>query len=376
MEKTVTRIFFSAGESSGDIHGANLIRALVAEDAALECEGLGGRHMAAAGMELRYDLAGRAIMGFTEIVKSFAFIRKLFHETVDHLSRTKPDALVVIDYPGFNLRLAKRAKAMGIPVVYYISPQVWAWKKGRIHTIAQCVEKMLVILPFEEKLYADAAVDCAYVGHPLLDHLATVTIEGKFSEGLVIGLLPGSREQEIRRILGVMIDVARGIRDAYPEARFVTPCVDEAREAQVRVMAGDFPLETLVGQTYELLDGARFCLVASGTATLETALFGVPMAVLYKVSTPTYWLARLLVDVDAIAMVNILAGRKIVPEFVQNGARRDTILKTALELIDDTPERETMLDDLSHIRDTLGGSGASKSAAHAVLDVIKRKGHG
>ncbi|MDQ1257351.1 MAG: Lipid-A-disaccharide synthase, partial [Candidatus Hydrogenedentes bacterium] len=264
------------------MHGANLIRALREADPAIECEGLGGEAMAAAGMRLRYDLAGEAIMGISEVVKAFPAIRRLFLDTAAHIESARPDALVLIDYPGFNMRLGQRAKAMGVPVVYYISPQVWAWKKRRIYTIAKMVDKMLVILPFEEKLYTDIGVDCAYVGHPLLDSVARFESTGRYRGGMVIGVLPGSREQEIRRLLGPMLEVARGIRDAYPEARFVAPCANEARERQVRAMIGDFPLETAVGQTYEVLDAARFCLVASGTATLETALFGVPMAILYK----------------------------------------------------------------------------------------------
>lgn len=368
----MTRIFFSAGESSGDIHGANLIRALRQAEPTIECEGLGGRLMAEAGMALRYDLAGRAIMGFTEVVKSLRTIRRLFHETVDRLREQPPDLLVLIDYPGFNIELAKRAKALGIPVVYYISPQVWAWKKGRIHTIARLVEEMLVILPFEEELYAQAGVPCAYVGHPLLDHLASVRLAGDYAEGLVIGLLPGSREQEIRRLLEPMVAVARRIREAYPEARFVTPCVDAEREAQVRRLAGDFPLETVVGKAYELLGGARFCMVASGTATLETALYGVPLIILYRISPLSYRIAKRLVHIEHIGLVNILAGKGIVPEFIQDDIRPERILPVALDLIADTPARAQMQRDLADVRARLGGEGASARAAAEILGVLER----
>ncbi|MCH8205355.1 MAG: lipid-A-disaccharide synthase [Candidatus Hydrogenedentes bacterium] len=366
----MTRLFFSAGEASGDQHGAHLIEALRALDPAIECEGLGGTRMEAAGMTLRHDLAGRAIMGFVEIVRSFGFIRSVFMDTVGHLKRSRPDGLVVIDYPGFNIRLAQRAKAMGIPVVYYISPQVWAWKKGRIHTIAKAVKKMLVILPFEKALYDKIGLDCAYVGHPLLDHLDSIDVKDTYTDGLVVGIMPGSREQEIGRILGVMLEVARGIRERYPETLFVAPCVDEARAAQIRAMAGDFPLEVAPGGMYEVLKGAHFCLVASGTATVETAVFEVPMAVIYKVRTPSYWLARLLVDVDAIAMVNILAKKPIVREFIQGEATVENILPVALELMDESPARETMIQELKSIREMLS-SGASENAAREILSVIK-----
>lgn len=370
------RIFFSAGEASGDLHGSCLIRAIKAADPSVECVGLGGHRMAAAGMRLRYDLASRGIMGFTEVAKSAGLIRQLFREAVMELERTRPDGLVAIDYPGFNLRLARQAKRLGIPVIYYISPQVWAWKRGRIRSLARLVEKMLVILPFEEALYRQAGVDCVYVGHPLLDYLAETALTGEFSGGLVIGLLPGSREQEIRRLLPTELAVARGIRDRHPDARFVTPCVDALRERQVRLLAGDFPLETAVGKTYEVLAAARFCLVASGTATLETALFGVPMIILYKVSALSYLIARMLVRVDHVGLVNLLAGRRIVPEFLQGAAVPDAILPAALDLIAETQERAAMCDGLRTVREALGGPGASKRAAEEVLAVVGQKCRG
>jgi lipid-A-disaccharide synthase len=367
----VTQIFFSAGESSGDMHGANLIRALRESDPSIECVGLGGRQMAEAGMELYHDVAGRAIMGFVEIVKHLGEFKRLYTETVRRFEMETPHCVVLIDYPGFNIQIAKRARLLDIPVVWYISPQVWAWKRGRIYTIGRMVRKMLVILPFEERLYQAAGVNCQYVGHPLLDQLECTTIRGAFRGSMVIGLLPGSREQEIRRLFGVMLEVARGIREKYPEARFVVPCVNADREAQVRAMAGDFPTETIVGGMYEVLSAARFCLVASGTATVETMLFGVPMVVLYRVAPLTYWLARLLVRVDHIAMVNIMARKRIVPEFVQGDATAGRILPEALNLIADGPRREEMIDALRDVRAGLGGPGASRRAAEAVLAVVK-----
>ncbi|MBI4557586.1 MAG: lipid-A-disaccharide synthase [Candidatus Hydrogenedentes bacterium] len=367
----MSRVFFVAGETSGDIHGANLIRALNELEPSINCVGLGGKQMAAAGMELRYDLAAQAIMGFSEVVRALPRIRRVFNETVDYVQDTRPDCLVAIDYPGFNLRLAKQATKLGIPVVYYISPQVWAWKRGRIKTIAKLIRKMLVILPFEEKMYREAGVNCVYVGHPLLDHIPLVPTTTDFRDECVVGLLPGSRAQEIDRLLGVMLDVAHGIREHYPRARFVAPCVDADRASQIKAEAGDLPLETAIGKTYDVLRAARFCLVASGTATLETALFGVPMVILYKLSPVNYWIARRLVQVDHIGMVNILAGRRIVPEFVQHEACRDRVLPKALELLADSPARDQMLRDLTDVRATLGAPGASRRAAKEILEVVK-----
>ena len=366
------RLFFVAGEASGDTHGANLIAALreIAPDVA--CEGLGGQQMAAAGMVLRHDLAGQAIMGFTEVVRHFRSIRRLFLDTAAHIAATRPDAVVLIDYPGFNIRLARRVKQMGIPVVYYISPQVWAWKKKRVHTLAACVDKMLVIFPFEAALYEQVGLPCAYVGHPLLDHVARLAPEESADSALVIGLLPGSREQEIRRLLAPMIDVARGIEAAYPQARFMTPVVDEARAAQVKAIAGDFPLEIQSGGMYGVLSRARFCLVASGTATLETALFGVPMLILYKVSALTFWMAKFLVDIRYIGIVNILAGRGIVPEFIQGAIQPSRILPQALRLIETSPERDRMIGHLREIKSMLGDGGASRNAAREILAVLNK----
>ncbi len=365
------RLFFVAGESSGDIHGSNLIRALRTARPEWSFDGLGGGLMAEAGMHLRHDLAGEAIMGFAEVVRRLRPIRQLFYETVAHLRDTRPDALVLIDYPGFNLRLAAEAKKIGIPVVYYVSPQVWAWKKRRIHTIARVVDLMLVIFPFEEELYRRVGVPCAYVGHPLLDHIARFARTDAADNEMVIGLLPGSREQELRRIAPVMFEIAAGIRERHPGARFVVPCVNEARAEQVRGLAGGFPAELRVGGMYDVLSQARFCLVASGTATLETALFGVPMAILYKTSLMTYWIARMVVNIEHIGIVNILAKHGVVPEFIQHAATRDNVLPTALELIDDTPARQRMLDDLGAVREGLGGAGASNRAAEKIIALLE-----
>lgn len=370
------RIFLVAGESSGDAHGAGLVRALLRADAELVCEGLGGGAMAHAGMTLHHDLASQAIMGFSEVLKRIVPLRRLFLDTVERLRAQPPDCLVLIDYPGFNIRLAQRAHALGIPVVYYISPQVWAWKRGRIHTLAQCVNKMLVIFPFEEALYRNIGMDCVYVGHPLLDHMAGCPPPAP-EEDLVIGLLPGSRRQEIARLMDVMIDTARGILARHPGARFVTPCVNAERAAQIRALAGDFPLDIREGGMYDVLRQARFCLVASGTATLETALFGVPMIILYRVGTVNYWLARWFIrDIQHIGIVNILAGRGIVPEFLQHAATPEGILPAALELIDDTPARQAMIAELDALRQGLGGPGASERAAREILACMEGAIHG
>jgi lipid-A-disaccharide synthase len=365
------RLYFVAGEDSGDIHGANLINALQEQAPDIQCAGLGGTRMRDVGMRLDYDLAGESIMGFVEVVRHFPRIRRLFLDTVQRLRDNPPDAVVLIDYPGFNIRLAKEIHALGIPVIYYISPQVWAWKKKRIHQIAATVTKMLVIFPFEEKLYQDLGVDCAFVGHPLLDHIAQYTPDRTFDGDPVIGILPGSRKQEIQRILPDMIAVARGLQEEWPDAVFVTPCVSESRAEDIRALAGDFPLQVVPGAMYDVLSSARFALVASGTATVETTLFGLPFVILYRVKPVTYWLARALVNIEHIGMVNILAGRRIVPEFVQHDAAARKVLPVAHDLVAESDARATMLRDLQTVRDHLGGPGASARAAQEIMGAIR-----
>lgn len=365
----MNRIFFVAGDASGDHHGARLVAALRARDPRIVCEGYGGVEMAAAGMDLQHDLAGEGIMGFTEVLRHLPRIRRLFHQAAARVRAVRPRAVVLIDYPGFNLRFARAAHEAGIPVIYYISPQVWAWKKGRLKTIAAYVDLMLVIFPFEQDFYREAGVDCQFVGHPLLDRIADYVPENRIEGDPVIGLLPGSRAQEIARLFPVMLETARGIHERHPGARFHVPCVNHARAEQAAALARGvpIPLDFHVGGMYDVLAAARFCLVASGTATLETALFGVPLAILYKVSPPSYWMARLLVDIAHIGIVNILAGRGLAPEFIQDRARPGTILPAALELIEDTPARRAMIAGLDEVRQGLGAGGASERAAEAIL---------
>lgn len=366
----IRRIYFVAGEASGDAHGAHLIQALAHMDSGLAFEGLGGTKMQAAGMALEHDLAAEGIMGFVEVLKHAPRMRRMLLDTAARLRANPPAAVVLIDYPGFNIRLAKLLEGSGIPVIYYISPQVWAWKKGRIHTLARVCRKMLVIFPFEEKLYRDLGVDCTFVGHPIIEEFAQRHPQRTWDSRCTIGLLPGSRAQEISRLYPDMLDLARELKKARPNLQFVTPCTNAAREAQLRAIAGDFPVEIVPGAMYDVLASARFCLVASGTATLEAAVFGAPMIILYRVSPLTYALARMLVDIQYIGMVNILAGRGIVPEYIQHAIRVSRILPEALSLIDDTPERERMLADLRSVRDLLGGGGASERAAGEVLAVL------
>jgi len=381
---TTRTIFIVAGEPSGDLHGSNLVREILRVQPDIAFEGIGGEKMAAAGVTLRHDLAGEAIMGFTEVLRKLGHIRAILRDTIDWLQRNRPDLLILIDYPGFNLELAERAKKLGIRTLYYISPQVWAWGKGRVRQIAALAEKVLVILDFEEKIYADAGVSVEYVGHPLVDHLENVQLDTEFienhSEGdcITVGLLPGSRPQEIKRHLPLMLRTSELVSRHVPASRFIVACPHErtgqlAREiVETHSGKGNAPHVEVVSQkTYEVINLSTLCLVASGTATLETAYFLKPMVVIYKTSLPSWLLARLLVRVEHIALVNILAKKRIVPEFIQFDARPKAIAAEARSLLEDDRRRAELQLALKEVKDKFGTPGASARAARAVIELLK-----
>lgn len=372
-KQSMKHIFLIAGEPSGDMHGAHLIRALRAADPELRCSGLGGVQMQQAGMELHYDLAADPVMGFVEVLRKALPLRRLFLDTLERVRRERPRCVVLIDYPGFNLRFAKAVHALGIPVIYYIGPQVWAWKRKRLDTLARVVSRMLVIFPFEEDLYRDKGVDCVYVGHPLLDEIARTDHSDTKNNGApIIGLLPGSRAQEIRRIAPVMAQTGISLLKKYPELQFVTPCLDEARAAELRLLMAGLPVEIVIKGMHQVLAQSRCCLVASGTATLETALFGVPMCIVYKVNPLSYWLARLFVRIPFIGLVNIVLEREAVPELIQHEAVPEKILPIMEELVEDSEKRRRMEEDLEEVKRRLQPPGASTRAAAEILALINR----
>lgn len=353
------------------MHGANLIRSLKAQDPEVTCFGLGGRAMEAAGMELIEDLASDAIMGFVEVLRRALPLRRLFLDTVALVKERRPDVIVLIDYPGFNIRFAEAIAELDIPIVYYISPQVWAWKKKRLDKIARLVRKMLVIFPFEEELYLDKGVYCRYVGHPLLDALKDFQKRLDEEEMNVIGMLPGSRSQEIKRIAPVMAQICRDILTQKPEMRFMTACPNEDRAAEVRTAFEGLPVDIKVRPAREVFVKSRCCLIASGTATLEAALLETPFLILYKVNRISYWLARLLVRIRYIGIVNILIGSNIVPEYIQQDACSEKITPVLLELLEDSPRRSQMMANFRMLQTHLGGPGASDCAAEEILSLLK-----
>ena len=359
------RYYLIAGEASGDLHGAKLVAALRQRDPAAEIRGWGGDLMAAAGATIAKHYRELAFMGFVEVVSNLSTILRNFKICQADIERFAPDRLVLIDYPGFNLRMAKWARPRGYDISYYISPQLWAWHSSRVKQVRANVDRMLVILPFEEAFYAEHGVKATFVGHPLLDVVATTEEQPRTH----IALLPGSRSQEIARSLPVMLAAAARL----PGQQYVVAGAPgrDPSEYEQYMMAGKVPpnVQLIHGKTYEVLAAAHTALVTSGTATLETALFGVPQVVCYRGSRLNYWLARRLVAsrIKYISLVNLVLDAPVVPELIQDDFNADRLTEELQKAIAG-PERDRQLRELRRLREVLGGTGgAARRAAEAIV---------
>lgn len=373
------RIMIVAGEASGDFHGANLVRSMLDRDPRIDFYGMGGSHMRSAGVELIADAGEVAVVGLTDVIARIGVIMGVMNSLRKKMKEARPDLLILIDYPGFNLRLAKSAKSLGIKVFYYITPKVWAWGKGRIKKIRDSVDKLGVIFPFEEKLFRDEGVDAVFVGHPLLDDVkrkySTDDACRKFGvdeKQIKIALLPGSRRSEITLLLPEMLKAADTIGKKIPGAQFVLPLADSIPESMVAGIINQHPVKVSIvhHDTYDAIGISDLVIVASGTATLETALLEKPMIIVYKVSLLTYYVGRMFVRVENIGLPNIISGRLIVPELLQDDATADKIAAEALDILTDKRRRTAMYEDLAKIKMMLGESGAAGRAAGLALDMI------
>lgn len=376
MSRTVLLV---AGEVSGDMIAGGLVRAVRARAPDVRFVGIGGDELKAAGMELRHHVRDMAVMGLAEVLRRYGFFRRVFREMVETARDLQPDLVVLVDYPGFNLRFAREAKKLGLKVLYYVCPQVWAWHRSRIPKMVRIVDRLLAIFPFEPAVFEGTGLRVDFVGHPLADAAAKVRTEPSvplpWQGEPRVALLPGSRRQEIQRILPALLGAAKLLEARHPGLSFIIAAPSEevaGRVKTARQEAGPGPArcEVVVGQTRQVLRQARAALVASGTATIETALMECPQVVVYKTSWLTYAVGKRVVRVPDIGMVNLVAGRRLCPEFVQGAATPEALAAALEPLLGDTPERAAMLGGYREVIRALGDGGAAEKAAGILVEEL------
>ncbi len=374
-------LYFVAGEVSGDTHGAKLLQVLRDRRPELAFHGRGGPRMRAVASDGLEDWTEEAaVVGLWEVLKKYGYFRAQFARVLAEIARVRPAAVVLIDYPGFNLRLARELRRRRLPlkIIYYISPQVWAWNRGRIPRMAKWLDLMICIFPFEPALYEPAGLRSVFAGHPLVDALAAEPPQAR--EPDLVGLFPGSRTREVRKIFPVMLAAARRMRVARPELRFATAAPSERLATELALLRagagwGEDELPVGVRDSRRLMARATVGMVASGTATVEAASLGMPLVIVYKVAALTYAVGRAVVRVPFLGMINLLAGREIAREFLQGAAQPGPIADATLRLLDGET-RERQLTDLQEVVQKLGGGGAAERAADALLEVLATSADG
>lgn len=367
------RVLLSCGEPSGDVYAGELFERMRALRPDVVGFGLGGDHLAAAGGRLLAHVRDLAVVGLVEVLRHLGDLKALFDRILTEVDREPPDVAVLLDYPDFNLRLARELHRRRIPVVYYVSPQVWAWRRGRIRQIRRHVTRMLVLFPFEEEVYRKAGVPVTFVGHPLVERVKPVADRAAFLKEIgldpsrpVVALLPGSRPGEVSHNLPPLRGAAALMRARRPEVQLVLAAAATLPDAAFS--GAEVPI--VRDRTHALLSTASVGIVASGTATVEAALLELPMVVVYRLAPLTYALGRPLVRLDRFAMVNLIAGREVAPELIQRNFTPERVADEALRLLDDPVRRETMRRDLREVRARLGGPGASSRAAEIVAAML------
>ena len=399
-----------AGEASGDMRAAGLARALKKLDPSLRLSGIGGKYMRQAGVECFSDITELAVIGITEVIKNLSRIKKVFDQTLKQIDATRPDAVILVDYPGFNLRLAREIKKRGIKVIYFISPQVWAWREKRVLQIKKLVDRMIVLFPFEQNIYSKYGMKADYVGHPLVDEIIvdkdkTEVLKsiGLSADKTTIGLMPGSRAKEVERHLPCMLEAAQKLYEQNQGRQFLLlkassiplkliesilaksvmsfppfsmsfqpfsmsfPPFSMSFPRKRESISKLIPLKIYDGPTYDGINAMDAAIVASGTVTLETALLKKPMVIIYKTSWLTYLIAKSVIKIPHIGLVNIVAGKKVADELVQNDANAVNIANAIERALDN----RHIIDELAAIKTTLGAPGASQRAAHIVIEAIQ-----
>jgi lipid-A-disaccharide synthase len=374
----ISRLLLSCGEPSGDLYAGALARELRALVPGLALSGLGGPRFAAEGGRLIADYRGLAVTGLTEAIatipRSLATLRRL----VRSARQERPDALIAIDFPDFNFPLARRVKKLGIPVIYYISPQIWAWRPGRLHTMRAVADRVLVIFPFEEEIYRSGGVPVEFVGHPLVDLARASSDRATLLESLglsasapTVAILPGSRRNEVRRILPDLLLAAERIQRGIADVQFLVARAPNLEDTLFQSVHQRGLASAIVeGDTDAVLAAADVALIASGTATVQAALHDTPMVVVYRLSPLTYKVGRPFVKVTTYAMVNLIAGERIVPELIQDAFTPDAVAHEALSILGDRGRAARIREGLARVRARLGAPGASRRAAEAIVNVI------
>ena len=376
------KIMLSAGEASGDLHGANLAEALKAVDPQVELIGMGGEQMRKAGVRIVYDIKNLGVIGIGEIIKKIPFFYKLRAFLVNTMKEEKPDALVCIDYPGFNMKLIEKAKEAGIPVIYYILPTIWAWHKSRGNVIAEYTDLAVSLFPFEAEMYKKMGTNVVYGGHPLLD-----TVKPSMSKdeaysffGLQQGkktvlFMPGSRVQEVQSLYGKMLAAGKLLQDKVEGLQFMVPKASTIDRHMLEEAAREANLEVYIGEerVYDMMNIADAAICASGTATLETALMGVPTLLVYRVNALTYWLSKILVHLDSIGLPNIISGHRIMPELWQDEVTPENIEAAVLPWLVDAAASEEARHLMAGVRCQMGEAGAVRRTAEIISEFVKEK---
>ena len=374
-----TTVFIVAGEASGDLHAANLAKELKQLDGSIKLEGMGGKNMREAGIDVQFDASKLAVVGIVEVLAKYRMIKGVLNQIEHHIKTSPPDLLILVDYQEFNQKLAAYAKTLGIKVLFYIGPQVWAWRPKRVYKMARIVDQMAVIFPFEVPLYEKANVPVRYTGHPLVDEInidKTTQQARKFlglADQTTVGLFPGSRLGEIERLLPILIDTAQLLRKTKPDLQYVLPVAstlnkDDLAEHEPALI--ELNVSIVEDNTHDVIQACDCIIVASGTATLEIGLMNKPMVIFHKVAALSYFILSRLVHLAHIGLVNIVPGKEIVKEFIQHDATPEKLSQETLRILDDKNYNRTMRDELAKLRELLGAGGGSKNVADLAHEML------
>lgn len=370
------RLFIVAGERSGDLHASNLLRALRSLHPAVEAEAIGGEYLQAAGATLVRHYSTMAIMGFWEVLLKARMLLNVLRDTAHYIRHQKPDAVVLVDYGGFNMRLASRLAGAGIPVIYYITPKIWAWNTSRAYSLKKTTDLLLVILPFEESFFAKYGIKAVFVGNPVLDAVESYVPDRAFKarhqlpiDRPVVAVLPGSRKQEVFSLMKLLPALTR----VLPEVEWVVAAVDNLPRSAYTLPASYTRVHIVEGATYDAVTHATAAVVTSGTATLETALLGTPQVVVFRTSRLSYTIAKAVVQVKFISLVNLIAGKEVVRELIQDACTADQIAGALKPLLHDSTVRKTQQEELKALKEMMQPAGASQRAAAAILEFLKSR---